>query len=319
MKNTIRIDTSNIIPAEETLKSIAETMKLYKSISANISAGLGEMMKAFSVYSQLNYNGIAESFRTTMESYTKLNLSYLSSGMLADSIHNSFQELSKSFRIFQQLDVSESVKAIEESMNVLSKSLAIEQINQLQQIDFSSIFADIIPRVSSLSDIVDTAYTRVQEEVEECDVNDIFTEEEIQEALQEHVENPIKFQERVANWTEKKIKQFFIVYMLLNFLYSNFVQPYFHDNIGKPVMSCVISNVKELPQKGAEVIGQIQENIEAIITENTSYYYKVIFIDENGETKEGYVAKRNLKLIDDESEDLDDMIMENEENDSQNE
>lgn len=320
MKNTIRIDTSHIIPAEESIKSIAETMELYKRLSANISVGLSEMMKTFSIYSQLNYSGIVESFRTTMESYTKLNLSYLSSGLLADSVYNSFQELSKSFRIFQKLDVSESLKAIEESMKVLSKSLAMEQINQLQQIDFSSIFADIIPRVTSLSDIVDTAYTRVQDELEEeCDVNDIFTEEEIQEALQEHVENPIKFQERVANWTEKKINQFFIVYMLLNFLYSNFVQPYFQDNIGKPVMSCVISNVKELPQKGAEVIGQIQENIEAIITENTSYYYKVIFIDENGETKEGYVAKRNLKLIEDESDDLADIIMENEENHSQNE
>lgn len=32
------------------------------------------------------------------------------------------------------------------------------------------------------------------------------------------------------------------------------------------------------------------------------YYYKVTFMNENGETKEGYVAKRNLKIIDEKME-----------------
>ena len=313
------IDTSHIIPAEESSKSIAEALESYKRLSANISVGLSEIMKTFSAYSQVNYSGITESLKTAMESYTKLNMSYLSSGLFNDAVQASLQELTKTFVINQQFDVSESLKTITESMNAISKSFATEQINQLQQIDFSGIFADLVPRASSLADIVDTAYTRVQDELEEeCDVSDNFTEEEIHEALQEQVTNPIRFQERVANWTEKKIKQFFIVYMLLNFLYSNFVQPYFQDNVGKSVMAYVVSNVKEFPQKGAEVIGQIQENIEAIITENTNYYYKVIFIDENGETKEGYVAKRNLKLIEEESEALDDIAYENEENHSQN-
>lgn len=251
MKNTIMIDTSRIIPAEESIKSIAETMESYKKLSANTSVGLSEITKTFSVYSQLNYSGITESLRTLMESYTKQNMSYLSSGLLTDSVRDSLQELTKSFRIYQQLDVSESLKVIIESMSAISKSFATEQISQLQQINFSAMFADIVPSATSFSDIVDTAYTRVQGELEEeYDVNDNFTGEEIQEALQEHVTNPLKFQERVANWTEKKIKQFFIVYMLLNFLYSNFVQPYFQDNVGKSVMTYVISNVKELPQKG---------------------------------------------------------------------
>lgn len=41
---------------------------------------------------------------------------------------------------------------------------------------------------------------------------------------------------------------------------------------------------------------------ERVILEDTNYYYKVSFTDENGETKEGYVAKRNLKLIGEETE-----------------
>ena len=69
-----------------------------------------------------------------------------------------------------------------------------------------------------------------------------------------------------------------------------------------PVTAYVVSNVKEFPEKGAKIIGQIHENIEAIIIENTNYYYKVTFTNENGETKEGYVAKRNLKIIEEKTE-----------------
>lgn len=62
-------------------------------------------------------------------------------------------------------------------------------------------------------------------------------------------------------------------------------------------MTWTVSNVKELPQKGAEIICQIKEGIEAVIVENTNYYYKISFTDENGIKQEGYVAKRNLRFI----------------------
>ena len=71
-------------------------------------------------------------------------------------------------------------------------------------------------------------------------------------------------------------------------------------------MAAIVSNVKELPEKGAAIVCQLKENIEAYITENTNYYYKVSFIDENGVEREGYVAKRNLKIIQEESQEKDD-------------
>ena len=40
--------------------------------------------------------------------------------------------------------------------------------------------------------------------------------------------------------------------------------------------------------------------MKTIITENQNYYYKVSFIDKNGIEREGYVAKRNLKIIEQE-------------------
>ena len=135
--------------------------------------------------------------------------------------------------------------------------------------------------------------------------NDSFTEAEVQEALTEQVANPKGFQARFAGWTEKKKVQFFIIWQLICFIYGNFFQPYFQEKVGIPVTAYVVSNVKELPEKGAKIIGQINENIEAIVIENTNYYYKVTFTDEHGETKEGYVAKRNLKIIEEKTEEDD--------------
>ncbi|MEI3521727.1 MAG: hypothetical protein V8Q40_12050 [Anaerosacchariphilus sp.] len=117
--------------------------------------------------------------------------------------------------------------------------------------------------------------------------------------------NPKGFQARVSEWTEKKKVQFFIAWQLIYFVYANFFQPYLVEKIGIPVTTYVVSNVKELPEKGAKIVGQIQENIEAIIVENTNYYYKITFTDENGETKEGYVAKRNLKIVENKKEEND--------------
>ena len=91
--------------------------------------------------------------------------------------------------------------------------------------------------------------------------------------------------------------QFFIFWQFLSFIFGNFLVPFFEEFIGVPVTSYIVSNVKELPQKGADIICQLKEDIEAIIIEDTNYYYKVSFVDESGEKREGYVAKRNLKKI----------------------
>lgn len=40
-----------------------------------------------------------------------------------------------------------------------------------------------------------------------------------------------------------------------------------------------------------------KEDIEAMIIENVPYYYKITFVDENGEVKEGYVSKRSVKFV----------------------
>lgn len=303
LKNAIRIDNSFATPAEKSLKSLTESLEAYKKLSRFLTSSMNEIMKAYSAYSKNGIDGIVESLRKTMDSYAKINMSYLTSGMYSDSMRNTIESFEQSFKAYEQINISKSAKAIAESMKAISKSFASEQLRQLQQIDFSAMFADIVPKATSLSDIVGTAYFLVQDELEEeSDENDSFTEEEVQEVLAEQATNPKGFQARFAGWTEKKKVQFFIIWQLICFIYVNFFQPYFQEKVGMPVTAYVVSNVKELPEKGAKIIGQINENIEAIIIENTNYYYRVTFTDENGETKEGYVAKRNLKIIEEKTE-----------------
>lgn len=303
LKNDIRIDSTFATPAEKSLKSLTESLESYQKMSSSLTSSMNEILKTYSAYSKIGTDEIVESLRKTMDSYAKINMSYLTSGMFSDSMRNTIESIVKSFKAYEHINISESTKAIAESMNAISKNFASEQLKQLQQIDFSVMFADIVPKAASLSDLVETAYSLVQDKLEEeSDENDSFTETEVQEALTEQATNPKGFQARFAGWTEKKKVQFFIIWQLICFIYGNFFQPYFQEKIGMPVTAYVVSNVKEFPEKGAKIIGQIHENIEAIIIENTNYYYKVTFTNENGETKEGYVAKRNLKIIEEKTE-----------------
>lgn len=305
MKNTIRVYTSHIssLGLEETMKSIAKSLETYKKMPDLMSASLSTMMRSYSAVSQLEFNSITESLQKTMNTYAKMNMTNFTSGLLTDSISASLREIGKTFKLYEQTNLSESLKAISESMSLFSESIVSEQLRQLREIDYSTLFANIMSQPSSLSQIVDTAYSMVQDEFSEANEQDEnFNEEEFHEVLQEQVSNPKGFQERVAGWTDKKKIQFFIIWQLIVFIYGNFFQPYFQENIGMPVTAYVVSNVKELPQKGANIICQLKENVEAIIIENTNYYYKVSFIDENGEKREGYVAKRNLKDVEEETQ-----------------
>lgn len=294
--NTTKKNISCENSAEESLKSLAKSLKPYKKVMDTLSPSLNTMIKSLSTVPQLKITGVSESLQNTMNMYAKLNMSYLSSDLLSNSLFTSLLEIRKI--LYNQTYVFESLRGITDSMCFFSKNIASEQLRKLCEIDYSTLFANILPQASSISQIVNNVYSTVQDELSENNEDDEnFTEEEIHETLQEQAENPKGFQERIANWTEKKKIQFFIIWQLLSFIYGNFLQPSFQENIGIPVTAYVISNVKELPQKGANIICKLKENIEAIVIENTSYYYKVTFIDENGEYREGYVAKRNLKTI----------------------
>lgn len=194
-----------------------------------------------------------------------------------------------------------------ESLSVLQT----EQLKQIANIDYSKVFSSAYASLDSMRSIINMAYIASQEYAKDEEVaqesdDDLLTAEEAVETICEHINNPTGIIERISTWSQEKIKKYWIVVALFTMLWNIFVLPYLQENIGKPAMAILTSNVKELPEKGATIICQLKENIEAYITENTTYYYKVSFTDENGVEREGYVAKRNLKIIQEESKENDD-------------
>lgn len=129
-KNDIRIDSTFVTPAEKSLKSLAESLESYKKISSSLTSSMNEIMKTYLAYSQTGIDGIAESLRKTMDSYAKINMCYLTSGMFSDSMRNTIESFAQSFKVYEQINISESAKTIAESMNAISKSFASEQLRQ---------------------------------------------------------------------------------------------------------------------------------------------------------------------------------------------
>lgn len=148
-----------------------------------------------------------------------------------------------------------------------------------------------------LFDLINETYYE-DEDIKDFEAEEGFSSNtEIQEALEKQVTDPIGFQEKVSLWTEKKKRQFFIVCAIIGMLYNIFIEPYLQEYIGVPVTAWTIAHVKDIPNKAGKFIADLKQDIEATIVENVPYYYKVSFIDENGDLKEGYVSKRSVKFI----------------------
>lgn len=201
-------------------------------------------------------------------------------------------------------DYSKQLVAISESLLKVYEPIKIseESIRAVMGITASiPNYSDLTAGLTSLSNNLSSIVTAIYEESEEEEISELETDfvsnEELRETIIEQIENPIGFQERVANWAESKKKKYYIAILILMFVWDNFVQPYFQEYIGVPIMAWGVAHVRELPEKTSRFVGDIKEDIEATIIENVPYYYKVTFVDENGEEKEGYVSKRSVKLV----------------------
>ena len=216
---------------------------------------------------------------------------------LMNAVNNMRSVMLSSFPVeAMNLSLSESMQSLLESIRP-----TIDMINANSAI-FKNNYAEMVQGFYDLGYSVSTLAEQAYEEQEEDTSDDFTSDDEIIEALQEQEADPIGFQEKVANWSEKKKKKYYIVIGIIVFIWTNFIAPYFQDNIGKPVVAYTISKVRELPETAGKVIDELMEGIEAYITEDVPYYYKVTYTDENGEEKEGYVAKKNLKVIEEQDE-----------------
>lgn len=176
LKNTIKVDTSSV--AIE--KSMTKMLESSKRLSNSLAVAVNEIMKSNAKYSQGRMVEFTEAMRKTMAPYVKINTAYLTNSTFSNSMKNTMESLVESFKVYEKIDISKSARVMAESMNEISKSIATEQLRQLQQIDFSTMFADIISESTSFSEILGDAYDVVRDEDEEnIGKSELFTEEEM--------------------------------------------------------------------------------------------------------------------------------------------
>lgn len=290
------LDTSALIGAAGLMSSrMAELWKGYENV--DISKSASAVLKA--AYTPFE---VSESYKQSMESFKEIGRQFSAINMAEEYRRSldSIQNIAKSLMSVTTIDTARSIQNLQESMKLFTDSVIAEQISQLESIDYSKIFSQTLQKNGTFKEAVDAAYESLQEENISENVEletDFASEQEIQDTINDQMNNPVGFQERVANWAAEKYKKYFIVINFWLLIWGIFIQPYLQENLGLPAMTYVESNVKELPEKGAKIVAQLKENIEATIIENTNYYYKVTFTDEDGVQREGYVAKRNLKII----------------------
>lgn len=291
------LDTSVLTGAVGLMSNrIAEVVHGYENV--DISKSVSAALKAS--YTPLE---VSESYKQSMEAFKEIGRQFSAINMAEEYRRSldSLQNIAKSLISVSTIDTARSIQNLQESMKIFTDSVVTEQISQLESIDYGKVFSQALEKNGTFKDAVDAAYESLKEEdntLENVELEtDFANEQEIQDTINDQMNNPVGFQERVANWAAEKYKKYFIVINFWLFIWGTFIQPYLQENVGLPVMTYAVSNVKELPEKGAKIVAQLKKNIEATIIENTSYYYKIIFEDENGIQRDGYVAKRNLKII----------------------
>ena len=294
-------DTSALVSATGLLSNkISEIWNEYENIDT--SKTMSVALKA--TYTSL---GISDLYKQSINSFNQMGRLFSSENLMAEYKKNlqGIQNVAKSLMSVSTIDTSSLLRNFQESMKCFTDEIMSEQINQLKKVDYDKVISETMEANGTLKAAVDTAYNFIRDKEDTSKNGDLETdfanEQEIQEAINDQINNPIGFQEKILNWAEEKRKKYCIAVFICVCIINIFIMPYL-QNWGLTVTTKFVSNVKELPKKGAEVIYQLKENVKATIIENTNYYYKVIFTDENGVEREGYVAKRNLKIIDEPKE-----------------
>lgn len=283
-------DLDNI---KNSLRNLSNYLDIYTKISNQINMNFASILNDYSNLTRFEFNRLDDSIKKSLKLYSNIDL--------ASIIHNlnpTLTYLSEAIDVYKGTDFNESfMRSISDTMNSLTSSFAYNQIKELQNLDYSSILKSACENARSMMELIDTSYLKIQDELSFDFEQDDEDFNDFKDSIPKQMSDPIGFQEKIGEWAESKKRKYYIYVSLFMFVYTTFIQPYIQEYIGKPFMTAIMSNVKKEPSKNSEVINKIEEGVEVFVSEDTKYYYKVIFINDDGEIKEGYVAKRNLKEV----------------------
>ena len=234
-----------------------------------------------------------------------------------DIVINKICEISQFINNINVERISNSIQAIDKTMSPV--------IEEIQKYDFTPLIglvaeygkyfvdADFVDKVNEvdIQQIINNkpgaTITEVANEVYrianngECE--DVVDDELIKEVVNEIAsckDNSKGFQEKACDFFEEIRKKYFVIIIVIWFFYSIFVEPYLQENMGVPIMTRISSKVRSEPNTGSEVVCIMGESTEAIAEEDLNYYYKVYYVNENGEEYVGYIAKKNVAIMNDE-------------------
>ncbi len=211
--------------------------------------------------------------------------------------------ISKSFEPIYEIieNLKPSFTAIENVTNILSR-----YSDYFKLIENNSIIAV----VEQLQKIIDLSYVE-QREVINSDISkpnkeeiielDQVEREEVNLIIQETI-NDINTQntnieKHLMLWYEK-LKAKYPIRARLIVKVVGFILTFYITSLLNISPFSFNAKIRETPNRDSPVILNISiEDIKIIETENINYYFKVEYLDENNNTRIGYVSKKNISEI----------------------
>lgn len=290
--------TDELLKAQNNLAKVFEPYtNVLQSMNANALIGqISPVLEKY--YEQVNQLGISSNVQQLLQADTAISkvMEKYNFELLSTEFNNGYLD-----KLRNSLGIQSDLFSIEALINnnlVQTLTDALDKANLTNIYSYENLIYGLQNVNDDLIDIVETVYC----DEEESEGEGFETNEEIYETIEEQTKNPESFQARVATWSEKKKRQYCIIFFVIHLIYSISIEPYLQQYIGVPVMAWTVAHVREFPNMASEFIVDLKENIEAIIIENVPYYFKISFVDENGDTKQGYVSKRSVKFVNQDTE-----------------
>lgn len=288
------INTENIMGINKSLNTMITVLKKYQQ------SALGDSFSE--VFSTSLYKSLLPISQTFNQDYCTRILENMKKSFVPLMGIYSNEEYSKILKniIGINIDFQKTISAFARQQEEILKTKEWSKIMQESFSDFSNISSlyrtclqDIkIGEVYKILDQRDSCETLSEEPLTEAQ------KQEVSECFQNDLNNGNckGFQAKIHDWVEKQKREYYLLYMIVIL----FLAPYFQQYVALPIMTKVVSYVRELPDKASDVVEKVEKGLKGIATEEQPYWIKITWEDSSGEKKTGWIAKRNIYFSEEE-------------------